>query len=234
MRDHNLHLADFNLAQKCLEQDADSFAHLQQAHGQQVVTYLIGAGGAPGEAREIADSLWADCVMGANGNSPALTRYDGTCALQTWLNTVALNKLLTRKRYESRWNALVPGRIGVPVEGSDAATDWPAAEAGTNPAEIPLIDIMREAVQAAFSNCSPEQFVMLQLVHCDGLRMLELAKMFDCSEATISRHLDRAAREVATSTLEFVRAADPWLELKWEDFVELCRTATPSCLGADL
>ena len=63
--------------------------------------------------------------------------------------------------------------------------------------------------------------------------MVELAKMFGCSKSTIDRDLDQAGTRVAEATMRFVRRKDPWLELNWEDFVELCRVANAACFGDD-
>ena len=76
--------------------------------------------------------------------------------------------------------------------------------------------------------------MLLQLKHCDGLRGAELGKMFGCDESVISRRLDKAQERIAAMTLWKIRQTDPWLELKWTDFLELCRSATPSCFGLDL
>jgi transcriptional regulator with XRE-family HTH domain len=73
--------------------------------------------------------------------------------------------------------------------------------------------------------------VLLQLEHCDQLEREDLARMFGCSKPTISRLLHRASAEIEKRTLGYLREHDPWLELKWDDFVELCRTATPACFG---
>ena len=33
--------------------------------------------------------------------------------------------------------------------------------------------------------------------------------------------------------MRYVRAKDPWLDLKWDDFMDLCRVATPACFGTE-
>ena len=53
--------------------------------------------------------------------------------------------------------------------------------------------------------------------------------MFGCSKATVSRMLKDARISLAGITMDYVRRRDPWLDLRWEDFLELCRTATLSC-----
>ena len=95
------------------------------------------------------------------------------------------------------------------------------------------MEIMRGAVEAAFRECDAEDFLLVQLAHANGLLGRELARMFACSEAKISRDLERAKRKIAAATMGYVRAQDPWLELQWEDFVELCRVVSPACFGVE-
>ena len=89
------------------------------------------------------------------------------------------------------------------------------------------------AVKTAFRECDAEDFVLVQLAHANGVRGRELARMFSCSEAKISRDLERARHKLAVATMDGVRAQDPWLELQWEDFVELCRVVSPACFGVE-
>ena len=68
---------------------------------------------------------------------------------------------------------------------------------------------MRGAVEAAFRECDPQDFVLVQLAHANGLLGRELARMFSCSEAKISRDLERAKSKIAAATMGCVRAQDP-------------------------
>jgi DNA-directed RNA polymerase specialized sigma24 family protein len=95
----------------------------------------------------------------------------------------------------------------------------------------PLLDLMRLAIERAFRDCPHDDFVMLQLAHSDQLKLSELARMFGCSQATISRQLDRASKNLSKATMANVRELDSWIELGWDDFAELCRSASPACFG---
>jgi DNA-directed RNA polymerase specialized sigma24 family protein len=220
-----------------MEGKVSAISLLQKQFGGATIGYLINAGALQPEAAEVVGSLWADILTSSVDRAPRLSRYDGSCALQTWLNTVALNKLLTRKRGEERWNRLIPTRVGSTPENErgerENAPTWLADPETSEPDDAPLLEIMRLAVEAAFLSCEPEDFVLLQLAHRDNLRGTELAVMFKCDASVISRRLQKAEEHIAATTLLQVRRTDPWLELRWEDFLELCRSATPGCLGLD-
>lgn len=231
---HSRHLSDFHLCHQCLDGDVEAIVRLQRDFSGPTAAYLIAAGAKSLEAAEVVGSLWADLLVPSDTCGPRLARYDGSCALKTWLNTVALNKLLTRKRNEKRWQDLIPARVGAHSdEGDTDEPSWGGSSDEAVPGEAPLIEIMRVAIETAFRSCGPEDFVLLQLKHCDRLIGAELAVMFDCDESAISRRIQKAEAGMRTATLRQVHQTDPWLELKWDDFMELCRSVTPSCFGLD-
>ncbi|MDR3406443.1 MAG: ECF-type sigma factor [Chthoniobacter sp.] len=223
---------DFLLAQKCLEGDPLSIGRLQEICEKYVVDYLVHAGATPEQARELASELRADCLAERTENKPRLATYGGNSPLRTWLKAVALNKLVQLKRREKRVRQadLDDQTLDDVVAAESART---SSLATRYPTEAPLLEIMRGAVEAAFHECDAEDFVLVQFAHANGLLGRELAQMFSCSEAKISRDLERARRNIADATLNYVREQDPWLELQWEDFLDLCRVASPACFGVE-
>jgi RNA polymerase sigma-70 factor len=230
------HPEDFLLAQKCLEGDERAIAEFQERHGQLVQAYLVKRGAAPEEAKEIVASLWADCLVGTNERRPRIAGYIGASSLQTWLNVVAMNFFLSARRHQARTNKLMPLRVHdtESAEGeqqSGAESPLTMADERQQPTEEPVIAMLRQAIEQAFARCTPEDFVLLQLSHSDGIRQQELARIWGCDAATISRKLKRAGAEVATRILEHVQESDPYLDLEWSDFTELCRVANLACFG---
>ncbi len=232
MHDPLPHPDDFHLAQECLEEKTSALAHLQEIYREPLLAFLQGSGAFPHEAHEIVTELWSDCIAPQTGTTPKLARYNGACALRTFLNTITLNTLLTRRRRENRWNNLVSADVADGETPEVAAAPESRAN-GNESVEAPLLEIMREAIQAAFMACPAEDFVLLQLAHTDNLRLVELAKMFDRSIASIGRNVAKAGEGIAEATLQYIKATDPWLELKWEDFLELCASASPACFGVE-
>jgi RNA polymerase sigma factor (sigma-70 family) len=224
---------DFLLAQKCLEGEEPAIAHLQETYRGPLVNYLIHAGASPEEARDLVDEFWADCLAERPQRRPRLATYAGNSPLQGWLKAVALNNLIQLKRHEKRMRqVLVEGSAEESGLAGAVVKEVPSGESGYS-TEQPLLEIMRGAVESAFRQCDPQDFVLLQLAHTNGLLGRELALMFSCSEAKISRDLEDARRKIVVATLSYVQARDPWLELKWEDFVDLCRVVSPACFGVE-
>jgi RNA polymerase sigma factor (sigma-70 family) len=232
VRDSLPHPDDFHLAQECIEGKTSALTHLQETYREPLLAFLQGSGARPHEAREIVTELWSDCIAPQTGSTPKLARYNGMCALKTFLNTITLNALVSVERKKKRRQDLLPGVVIEETTESGAA-DLSGPADPVEPAEAPLLDLMRKAIEAAFRACPAEDFVLLQLAHTDDLHVMELAKMFNRSKSALSRDVQRAGREIAEATIQYVKATDPWLELKWEDFVELCRSASPACFGVE-
>ena len=219
------HADDFLLAQKCLEGDAQAIRLLQETYKTPLMNYLVHMGAEAAEARTLVSDLWADCIAPRPDRKPRLATYSGNAPLQAWLKTVVFNHAIRDKRDEAR------GPVIVGVPGPDGPEpEFPDPE-HPSPPEQPVLDIILTAVQAAFRECDPEEFLLLNLAHANRLRGREIARMYDCSEAKISRGLDAARIKLKAAILRHVKERDPWLEIQWEDFVELCRVAGPSCFG---
>jgi RNA polymerase sigma factor (sigma-70 family) len=217
--------ADFDLAQRCLEGDEEAIQQFQATYEPVLMAYLRSAGAELGEAEEVTGWLWADCLQERPQHRPRLAAYAGKASLKTWLYPLALNRLITRKRSQQAWSEIL--REGLDPERLMAVGECESV------AEAPLMELMRAAVEAGFQACPAEDFVILQLARMDGVHLVELAQMFNCSKSKIDRDLERAEKTVAEATMNHIRAVDPWLELKWTDFVELCRVASPACFGLD-
>lgn len=224
---HDLpHAADFQLAQRCLDRDEAALRRLMGRFGEPTVACLVRRGATRSEGEEQVGELWAECVERASGLPGRLLHYDGNCALQTWLNTVAFHRWYNARRTQQRRDRI----LGTVAPGSEEDPGEVDAAAETPESDAPLIAMMREALEEAFAQCPAEDFVILQLMHCDRLRLHELALMFECHEGSMSKRVRRAEKKIAAAVLGNISARDPGVVLTWDDFLELCRTATPECL----
>jgi RNA polymerase sigma factor (sigma-70 family) len=221
VRDFNPHLDDFHFAQECLEGKNSSLSHFQEAYRPKLVAFLKKRGASSGEAEDVVENIWSECVAPTKTARPKLERYQGSCALQSWLSTIALNSFLTLKR----WQISHPGETQSSESGGNSLQGSTVDE---EPERAPLLALMRAAIDTAFQECPPEDFVLLQLAHCDQLKEKELALMFRCDVATICRRLQRAGKGIGRAALRYIKKVDPYLILKWDDFTELCRTTSPS------
>ena len=213
------HEQDLGFVQRVLSGEASAATELRSRYHGKLVGVLRSRGANQTEAEDLVADLWTDC-FGARTNRPTLlTKYQGRCALESWLLTVATNRLVDLKRRQSF-------RVDVPPS-PDSPEDFfdrrPQPEKLTS--EKPLLNLLREAIQRAFAKQDEDAVLMLKLVHLHQLSQREISRMWGWHESKVSRTLDTARQSVAKIILFELKKVDPWLELRWEDFVELCATS---------
>jgi RNA polymerase sigma factor (sigma-70 family) len=204
---------------RCRQGDGDALAELRERCQSPLLGILLARGADRTEAEDLLADLWADCVPGNDDRPSILEKFSGKCTLQGWLATVATNRWVDRKRKQSRFVEPIQDASG------KAEHDYlTRLEAASYASEDTLIALLRDSLKAAFINCSPEARVLLRLVYLHELSQREIVQMLGWSESKVSRFLSKAMEEIETHTLAEVKKRDPWLELAWQDFVELCET----------
>ena len=206
------------LVQRCLTGEADALAKLRAEYLDPIQHLLVSRGVDAVLAREVIGTLWADCVVSADGGAAILEKFRGRAGLRTWLFRIALNRALDRGRSGQRNYQLMQWtRAG---EGDQLIlADRPAPAQASEPA---LAQLLRACLQAGFEACPAEDLLKLRLFFLHGLTKRELSRLWDCHETTISRDLYRSLQLIEDRTLQAIKRRDPWLSLTWEDFVGLC------------
>jgi RNA polymerase sigma factor (sigma-70 family) len=212
-------LADEGL-DKCRQGDPEALAALRNKYHESLMSILLSRGATQTETEDLLADLWTDCVPGDTERPSLLEKFSGTCTLHGWLATVATNRWIDLKRKQIRRVELTPnGQDGSepnPLYGLSAAP--PALK------EEPLVGILRDSLEAGFARCPPDAMVLLRLVYLHELTQREIVRMLGWSESKVSRFLGRAMQTIETHTLQELKRRDPWLELSWQDFVDLCET----------
>jgi DNA-directed RNA polymerase specialized sigma24 family protein len=215
---------DFVFAESCLASDLGAISELRLRYFPRVERFLVGAGAAPAEAAEIAAELLTDLLAAGSGRTPLLQKYTGQCAILSWLNRVALNRLIDRHRKESRSIEQPMAEVPEAPWRGDGASFAPGGQDAS-------IAIIAAALQRAFAECAPADYVLIRLFHGEGLRGTEVARMFGVSHPTVPARADCICAELRFQIMASLREKDPWLELTWDDLLELCRTALPDLFG---
>ena len=217
---------DFRLAECCLDGNREALEKLREMCRGLVRSCLIRSGASAEESGAIVDTLITDCVVPLQGENALLAAYSGQCPLRAWLCRVALNRLISFKRA-----ALTNARRFGDEPMDDRLAAMPDDHA--DPVEEPVLRLVRDAIAQAFAECAPEHFLILQLLHSDELQLEEVARMLDCATSTVSRQADEARTAVRKAIVKHLRTVDPWLQLNFEDLLEICRTVLPDCFGVE-
>src|SRR6266498_994043 len=206
--------------QKCQEGDPEALGWLRNKFQPALVNILVARGASATETEDLLADLWGDCVAGRDDRPSLLERFSGKCALRSWLATVATRRWIDLKRKSVKRRETAATRAEDPDE--DIFERMPAAASSAT--EGSLIDLLRDCLQAAFDQCPAADLLMLRLVYLQGLTQREVCRMWGWNEANVSRRLSAAMERIEIETLRRLRQKDPWLQLTWEDFVDMCET----------
>src|SRR3954468_21883489 len=151
------HEEDLAFVQRVLAVDAPAASELRSRYHGKLVGVLRARGANPTEAEDLAADLWTDCFAPRGNRQPLLTKYQGRCALESWLLTVATNRLVDLKRRQSF-------RVEVPASSSDSPEDFfdRRAQPEKPTSEKPLLFLLRAAIQRAFAKQDEDAILMLK------------------------------------------------------------------------
>jgi RNA polymerase sigma factor (sigma-70 family) len=206
--------------EKCLDGDEAALTALRQQCHSKLAKILSARGATATETEDVLADLWADCIPG--GEKPSLLeKFKGTCTLAGWLATVATNRWIDLKRRQERRGELTQ-RNTDDDKGTDLLERLPASLAPVT--EESLLGLLRDSLQAAFASCPGDAVVLLRLVYVHGLSQREVGQMMGWGEWKVSRLLSQTMVRIEKETLQSLKKRDRWLDLTWQDFVELCQT----------
>lgn len=208
------------LARRCQQGDAGALAAVRVQCHEAVRSILLSRGVTRTEAEDLLADLWSDCVPGRDDRQSLLEKYSGRCSLLGWLATVATRRWIDLKRKQARYVDL--GKTAADPAETDPLDRLPGAPSGD--AEDALVDFLRDCLQAAFLLCQPDALVLLRLRYLHGVSQREIVRMLGWHESKVSRTLSQAMQDIETNVLREIKRRDPWLELTWQDFLDLCQT----------
>lgn len=201
------------MVQRCRQGDAAALGDLRDRFHGVLAGILISHGATPTESEDTLADLWADCVPGADDSPSLLERFGGNGPIQAWLARVAINRWVDRKRRQMREQPVLDGELaGADERASGVARD-----------SLFLV-LLRDCLQSAFARCAPNALVLLRLRYLHGVTQRELGRMMGWSEFKVSRFLSHAMEQIEADSLRELKQREPWLQLTWQDFLDLCET----------
>jgi RNA polymerase sigma-70 factor (ECF subfamily) len=209
----SLHLEDLALACACIEGKEGAWEHfiatyrrdLRQA-GRAIAGESLGS--------ELADSIYADLfgLEERNGARRSLFLYfHGRSKLATWLRALLARRHVDRVREQRRLAPLEE------TPGADSYAD-PKASIHPDPHRARYLGLFRREVRAAIENLEPRQRLRLAWYYAEQLTLAQIGRLLGEHEATASRKLDRARRDLRASVEGRLRSEHHLTDAE----VELC------------
>jgi RNA polymerase sigma-70 factor (ECF subfamily) len=143
-------------------------------------------------AAELADSLFAD-LYGVNARDGVRTSklvfYTGRGSLEGWLRTVLAQEFINRFRKQKRTVSLEEQT----EEGVQFAAAVPDRVSASDRASEERLEA---ATDEALAELSPEDRFTLASYYLDGRTLAEIARTLGLHESSVSRRLDRLAKNL--------------------------------------
>lgn len=195
----SLHLEDLALACACAQGLEVAWEHFIREYRPGLYR-AADAIDPSGGSRDLADSLYGE-LFGLNvrdGERRSHFRYfHGRSSLSTWLRAVLSQRHVDRLRSVRRQDPL-------PEDEAPGAIPAPANE--VDPRQTDYVSLMRGSVTAAVAALAARDRLRLRCYYAQSLTLAQIGRMLNESEATASRHLSRARREIRAAVEADLRA----------------------------
>ena len=166
--------------------------------------------------RELADGIYAELYgmdLREGARRSKLEHYSGRGSLEGWLRTVLAQEWVNKYRKVRRETSL--------EEQEEAGAQFAAP---TAPAASTNHSALAAATDAALAELGAEERYILASYHLDGRKLAEIAKTLGVHESTISRKVEKIAKELRGGILKHLqrqglsrRQADEALEVDVRD-----------------
>src|SRR5262245_22772051 len=181
----SLHAEDLVLACACAGGDDTAWEHFVRTL-RPVLYRAADAIDATGNARELADSLYADLygLSEKGGVRQSLFRYfHGRSSLATWLRAVLAQRHIDRLRSGRRLESLPEedGSVGAAVTRAVAS----------DPSRDRYVTLVRDALTRAIGELEPRDRLRLACYYAQDMTLAQIGRLVGEHEATVSRNLAR-------------------------------------------
>ena len=184
----SLHLEDLALACACASGHEGAWEHFVREH-RPALYRAADAIDPTGGSRELADSLYGELfgLVERSGERRSLFEYfHGRSSLSTWLRAVLAQRHVDRVRSTRRFEPLPEEEPTPPVHSGEKPQSRVTR----------YIELMRRAVTAAVSRLPAKDRLRLGYYYAEDLTLAQIGRALGEHEATVSRNLAKARREI--------------------------------------
>ena len=187
LRDGGPCLRDLYLACAIAGGDRVALVHFDRELAPAIETAARLAGADRATAADIRQQVSLEVVVG-DGGPPVIGQYRGRGDLRGWLRSIAVR---------AAWRQL---RAVARAELDGDAADAVAADPMSAQLRATYGAAIREAMRAGFAGLPARDRALLRLVHCDGLSVDDLGRMYGVHRATAARWAATARAALVAAT----------------------------------
>ena len=226
-----LHLVDLALACACRAGDEQAWERFILELRPTLYRAGRAITGEETAGRDLADSLYAELYGVGRGDRVSTERrslfryYHGRSALATWLRAILAQRHVDQVRVTRRTVAMEDHELALVMS--------PAPGARGEPDRARHLAILRTALRNALGSLPPTDRLRLGCYHAQGMTLAAIGRLLDEHEATVSRRLARARREIR-SALERALTEEGLTAAEIQDCFEHAVEHWPFDLAAEL
>ena len=202
-----LHMDDLALAAACMGGSEIAWEHFVSSYRPylRAVAGSITKGSRSGaDAQELADSLFAELyglVDGRRGEGSLFRYFHGRSSLKTWLRTILAQRHIDRIRQSRRWESIEPENDGQEKVLPSQIVETP----NLDPHRNRYLQRFLLALSDCLDNLKSEDRKRLELYYAREKTLAEIGRLLGEHESSVSRHLDRARKELRGKVEECLR-----------------------------
>ncbi|MEQ1353662.1 MAG: sigma-70 family RNA polymerase sigma factor [Candidatus Acidiferrum sp.] len=201
-----LHLEDLALACACadgVENAWEYFIGNHRGYLRACAAAVLKRSATSPEARELADSLFAELYGLSEGKRGSLLRYfHGRSSLRTWLRAVLaqrhVNMIRAGRKFEELGGEDGDGGIKVSIAAS-------TSQAG-DPYRQKYLQLFSAALRTALNNLEPLDAQRLKMYYAEEKKLAEIGRVLGEHESSVSRHLEKVRRDLRHAVEEILLA----------------------------
>jgi RNA polymerase sigma-70 factor len=201
-----LHLEDLALACACADGMENAWEYFINAHRgylRACAAAMIKRSATSLEARELADSLFAELYGLSEGNRGSLLRYfHGRSSLRTWLRALMAQRHINMIRAGRKFEGL-GGEDG---DGGVKVTVATSTSPASDPHRQRYLQLFSGALQTALNNLEALDSQRLRMYYAEGKKLAEIGRVLGEHESSVSRHLEKVRRDLRQAVEEILRA----------------------------
>ncbi len=201
-----LHLEDLALACACADGVSHAWEYFITSHRgylRACAAAVLKRSATSPEARELADSLFAELYGLTEGKRGSLLRYfHGRSSLRTWLRTVLAQRHVNMIRAGRKFEQL-DGEDGDGAVKVSVATSTTLA---ADPHRQRYLQLFSTALQTALNNLEPLDVQRLKMYYAEEKKLAEIGRVLGEHESSVSRHLEKVRRDLRHAVEEILRA----------------------------
>jgi RNA polymerase sigma-70 factor len=192
-----LHFQDIALANCCADGNTAAWEHFVARFRPELYRAARALAG-DSVGRDLADSLYAELygLESREGHRRSLFDYfHGRSKLSTWLRAILAQRHVDEIRRTRRTESLDDPES----EAADPPQPQPTAGDDTDPERSHYLVLLQTVLTAALAGLAPRDRLRLAYYYVDDLTLAQIGRLLGEHEATVSRKLERARRELRKS-----------------------------------